>query len=142
MTVENLMVWAWVLWNCRALSLSIRENYVLKPLLCFKRRYYLTTYLCQNIYEFALKYLKPNLSKKQTLENRPHVKYAFSALQSQCYRQWVYKAPLCITLRIKTWGVEYLKFIIFFFKNLKKKINFILCNFLVRAIHNYFLWIL
>ena len=26
---------------------------------------------------------------------------------SQCYRQWVYKAPLCIPLRIKTWVVAY-----------------------------------
>ena len=32
----------------------------------------------------------------------------------QCYKQWVYKAPLCITLRIKTWMVAYLKFIIIF----------------------------
>ena len=36
--------------------------------------------------------------------------------------QWVYKAPLCITLRIKTWVVAYLKFIYNFFKNLKATI--------------------
>ena len=32
----------------------------------------------------------------------------------QCYRQWLYRAPLCITLKIKIWVVAYLKFIIFF----------------------------
>ena len=32
----------------------------------------------------------------------------------QCYRQWVYRAPLCITLKLKIWVVAYLKFIIFF----------------------------
>ena len=33
---------------------------------------------------------------------------------SQCYRQWLYRAPLCITLKIKIWVVAYLKSIIFF----------------------------
>ena len=51
----------------------------------------------------------------------------------QCYIQWVYKAPLCITLRIKSWVVAYLKFIFIFLRK-KKKINFILCNFLVRTL--------
>ena len=37
------------------------------------------------------------------------------------YRQWVYTAPLCITLRIKTWVVAYLKFIIIFLKIFEKK---------------------
>ena len=32
------------------------------------------------------------------------------------YRQWVYKAPLCITLRIKTWVVAYLKLRIIFLR--------------------------
>ena len=52
----------------------------------------------------------------------------------QCYRQWVYRAPLCITLRIKIWVVAYLKFIIFFPSIKKKKFDFILCNFLVRTL--------
>ena len=28
-------------------------------------------------------------------------------MKPQCYIQWVYKAPLCITLRIKTWVAAY-----------------------------------
>jgi hypothetical protein len=40
---------------------------------------------------------------------------------AQCYRQWLYRAPLCITLKIKIWVVTYLKFIIFF-PSIKKKI--------------------
>ena len=31
---------------------------------------------------------------------------------SQCYRQWLYRAPLCITIKI--WVVAYLEFIICF----------------------------
>ena len=54
--------------------------------------------------------------------------------QPQCYRQWVYIAPLCITLRIKIWVVAYLKFIIIFPSMKKKKIKYILCNFLVRTL--------
>ena len=40
----------------------------------------------------------------------------------QCYRQGVYRDPLCITLKIKIWVVAYWKFIIFFqvSKKLKK----------------------
>ena len=34
-------------------------------------------------------------------------------VNSQCYRQWVYWAPLCITLKIKIWVVGYLRFIFF-----------------------------
>ena len=34
--------------------------------------------------------------------------------KNQCYIQWIYKAPLCITLRIKTWVTAYLKFITIF----------------------------
>ena len=56
---------------------------------------------------------------------------------SQCYRQWVYRAPLCITLKIKIWVVAYLKFIIFF-PSIKKKFNFILCNFLARTLQCFF----
>ena len=55
----------------------------------------------------------------------------------QCYRQWVYKAPLCITLRIKTWVVAYLKFIIIFFRIFKNFLNFILGNFLVRTLQSF-----
>ena len=32
----------------------------------------------------------------------------------QCYRQWVYRAPLFIRLKIKIWVVAYLEFINFF----------------------------
>jgi hypothetical protein len=46
--------------------------------------------------------------------------------------QWVFWAPLCITLKIKIWVVACLKFIIFF-PSIKKK-YFILCNFLVRTL--------
>ena len=28
-------------------------------------------------------------------------------LKPQCYRQWLFKAPLCITLKIKIWAVAY-----------------------------------
>ena len=34
-------------------------------------------------------------------------------VNSQCYWQWVYWAPLCITLKIKIWVVGYLRFIFF-----------------------------
>ena len=57
-------------------------------------------------------------------------------LWPQCYRQWVSKAPLCITLRIKTWVEAYLKFIIIFLR-IKKENNFILCNFLVRTLQSF-----
>ena len=33
--------------------------------------------------------------------------YLPKQLEAQCYIQWVYKAPLCITLRIKTWVAAY-----------------------------------
>ena len=51
---------------------------------------------------------KYNWSEVRTLK--------FSRIMSQCFRQWVNKAPLCITLRIKTWVVAYLKFIIIFLR--------------------------
>ena len=35
------------------------------------------------------------------------VSQSFVRLRSQCYRQWLYIAPLCITLRIKTRVVAY-----------------------------------
>ena len=39
----------------------------------------------------------------------------FLLLHTQCYRQWLFKAPLCITLKIKIWVVAY------FFKLFQKK---------------------
>ena len=36
----------------------------------------------------------------------------------QCYRQWLYRAPLCITLKIKVWVVAYLFFFLYIFMQL------------------------
>ena len=60
----------------------------------------------------ALSHLKISVITPLT-SNRVSVKKTKSTLYfPQCYRQWVYKASLCITLRIKTWVVAYLEFII------------------------------
>ena len=40
--------------------------------------------------------------------------------RAQCYRRWLFNAPLFITLKIKIWVVAYLKFI--FFSKYQKKI--------------------
>ena len=49
--------------------------------------------------------------------------FGFVGFNPQCYRQWVYRAPLCITLKIKIWVVAYSKFITFFSKYQKKIVN-------------------
>ena len=75
---------------------------------------------------------KCNLKRVDTL---PCHSSLIEWLQSQCFIQWVYKAPLYITLRIKTWVVAYFdppppiktKTKNFFIKPF-------LCNFLVRTL--------
>ena len=47
--------------------------------------------------------------------------YIWLNFMPQCYGQWVYKAPICITLRIKTWVVNSkFKFIFLRIKKNKK----------------------
>ena len=83
-------------------------------------------------------------------------------LWTKCYRQRVYKAPLCITLWVKMWVVAYLEFINIFqrislkvtsdsrkkipsivvihyctwypFSRIRRYFNFILCSFLVQTL--------
>ena len=68
------------------------------------------------------------------LETKTNCQKRVELSDPHCYRQWVYTAPFCITLRIKTWVVAYLKFITIFLRIFKKKFNFILCNFSVRLL--------
>ena len=50
----------------------------------------------------------------------------------QCYRQWLFKAPLCITLKFEIWVVAY--FLNFFKKKKYIYIKAILCNFSMRLL--------
>jgi hypothetical protein len=75
--------------------------------------------------------------REKLSENKSPLPFTFLSLfvtgkelKPQCYIQWVYKAPLCITLRIKTWVEAYLKFIQnHFFKKKKKKSTLIYATF-------------
>ena len=59
---------------------------------------------------------------------KPEANMTFIALQvqigavvvAQCYRQWLFKDPICITLKIKIWVVAYF---FNFFKLFQKKIK-------------------
>ena len=53
-----------------------------------------------------------NLDKNIFLKK--HENEAKIKLETQCHRQWLYRAPLWITLKIKIWVVVDLEFMIFF----------------------------
>ena len=72
-------------------------------------------YLSLHSKKTSKKYLINYLCWKVIHETLKMHKMQFKA---QCYKQWVYKAPLCITLRIRTWVVAYL---ILIHNHLKKK---------------------
>ena len=54
-------------------------------------------------------------------------------LNTQCYRQWLFRATLYITLKIKTWVVAYF-FNFFKLREMKKNAKVILCNFSMRML--------
>ena len=59
----------------------------------------------------------------------------FQCCHSQCYRQWLFKAPRCITLKIEIWAVAYFfNFFKLFLKKTTKFIKYILCNFSMRML--------
>ena len=66
----------------------------------------------------------------------PHYTVHPSAIDSESLK------PLSvrIALRIKTWSVAYLKFIIISFKIFLKFLNLFLCNFLVRTLQCFFFY--
>jgi hypothetical protein len=65
------------------------------------------------------------------VEKKTHSVLSFLWWQAQCYIQWVYKAPPCIILRVKTWVAAYFEF----HPKLKKKsYKSFLGNFLVRTL--------
>ena len=47
--------------------------------------------------------------------------YLVAVVAAQCYRQWLFKAPLCITLKIEIWVVA---IFLIFSKIFKKKKKF------------------
>ena len=94
-----------IVWN-----LSVHQSFTCHTFLCN-----LDTYSClhcgslvQNVWIEKNRTIFVSKSKNQQTRS------TYSGVKAQCYRQWVYKAPACITLRIKTWVVAYLKFIIIF----------------------------
>ena len=56
----------------------------------------------------------------------------------QCYRQWAYRATLCITIKIRIWVVAYFFNFFHLFQKEKKNIKAILCNFSMRLLKFFF----
>ena len=72
---------------------------------------------------FCLQFRALFVSNLSTDKTNQELKWKLRTLP-QCYRQWLYRVPRCITLKIKIWVVAYLKFIIFFPSIKKKKFLF------------------